>query len=172
MRRAPMVRRPTSRVRVPWRRPWPIDPTRTTQAAGSSGVPFDAYMASELGGRLAALEENAYTVGDGSGKPLRIAHASSGITTVTAATGSTTSFKAADIKAAFKALPAAYRPFASWLFHPDDFRGVGGASRHRRRARVPDAARGAADVVRPARADPPETCRRRRRMRARRLSVT
>ena len=129
-------------------------------------------MASELGGRLAALEENAYTVGDGSGKPLRIAHASSGITTVTAATGSTTSFKAADIKAAFKALPAAYRPFASWLFHPDDFRGVGGASRHRRRARVPDAARGAADVVRPARADPPETCRRRRRMRARRLSVT
>jgi HK97 family phage major capsid protein len=67
------------------------------------------------------LEEAAYTVGDGSGKPLGIANAGSGITTVTAATGSTTSFKLANIKAAYKALPAAYRPFASWLFNPDDF---------------------------------------------------
>ena len=54
-------------------------------------------------------------------KPLGIAHASSGITTVAAATGSTTSFTRADILSAYLALPAAYRPYASWLLHPDDF---------------------------------------------------
>ena len=89
--------------------------------AQDSAVPFDEYLAGETGRRIAILEEAAFAAGDGSGKPLGIAHASSGITTVTAATGSTTSFKAADIKSAYKALPAAYRPYATWLFHPDDF---------------------------------------------------
>src|SRR5215217_812145 len=89
--------------------------------AQDAGVSFDSYMAGELGGRISMREEAAFAVGDGSGKPLGIANASSGITTVTAATGSTTSFKLADIKAVYKALPAAYRPYASWLLHPDDF---------------------------------------------------
>jgi HK97 family phage major capsid protein len=55
------------------------------ELAQDSGIPFDAFMASELGGRLSMLEESGFAVGDGSGKPLGIAHASSGITTVTAA---------------------------------------------------------------------------------------
>ena len=53
-------------------------------------VELDAYLAFELGGRLGALEETAFTVGDGSGKPLGIVHASSPYTVVNAATGSST----------------------------------------------------------------------------------
>ena len=90
------------------------------ELAQDNDVPFDQYMASQLGGRLAMLEENGFAVGDGSGKPLGIAHASSGITAVTAATGSTTRFTRADILAVYKSLPAAYRPFAQWILHPDD----------------------------------------------------
>jgi HK97 family phage major capsid protein len=79
---------------------------------------FDAYLADELGQRLALLEEGAFAVGDGAGKPLGIAHASSGITVVTAATGSSTAFKLADIRAIWAALPDAYKPGASWVMSP------------------------------------------------------
>jgi HK97 family phage major capsid protein len=72
-------------------------------------VELDAYLSFELGARLGALQEAAFSTGDGSGKPLGITHASSGYTVVTAATGSATAFKLADIKAVFKALPLAYR---------------------------------------------------------------
>ena len=48
-------------------------------------------------------------------------HASSGYTVVTAATGSATSFKLADIKGVFKSLPLAYRANATWLINGDDF---------------------------------------------------
>jgi HK97 family phage major capsid protein len=47
---------------------------------------------------------------------------------VTAATGSSTLFKVADVVAAYKALPAAYRPAASWIFHPDDFASLAGTT--------------------------------------------
>ena len=50
-----------------------------------------------------------------------ITHASAGYTRVVAATGSTTSFKLADVKAAYKALPLAYRRNATWLINGDDF---------------------------------------------------
>lgn len=44
-----------------------------------------------------------------------------GITAVTAATGSTTSYKLADLKAVYKAVPQAYRRTSSWLIGGDDF---------------------------------------------------
>ena len=44
-------------------------------------------------------------------------HTSAGIATVTAATGSATVFKTADLVALVKALPAGYRTPASWLIN-------------------------------------------------------
>jgi HK97 family phage major capsid protein len=70
-------------------------------------VEFDNWLAFELGARLGALQETAFCTGDGSGRPLGIVHASSPYTVVTAATGSTTSYKLADLKSVYKALPAA-----------------------------------------------------------------
>jgi HK97 family phage major capsid protein len=84
-----------------------------------SGVDLDAYLASELGGRIGALAEAGYINGSGSGQPLGITNA--GYTTVTAATGSTTNFTPADLAAAYKALPAAYWSSATWLLNPDLF---------------------------------------------------
>jgi HK97 family phage major capsid protein len=84
-------------------------------------VELDAYLAVELGGRIGTLENNAFTVGDGSGKPLGIVHASSPYTVVTAATGSSTTYKLADLKSVFKALPLAYRAEATWQINGDDF---------------------------------------------------
>jgi HK97 family phage major capsid protein len=84
-------------------------------------VSMDDFLGAELGGRLGALQEAAFTVGDGSGKPLGVATSGNGISVVTAGTGSTTSYKLADIKAVFKAVPQAYRRTASWLIGGDDF---------------------------------------------------
>jgi HK97 family phage major capsid protein len=89
-------------------------------------VSLDAYLAFELGGRLGALEETAFTVGDGSGKPLGIVHASSPYTVVNAATGSSTAYKLADLVTVYKALPAAYRATATWLINADDFGSLAG----------------------------------------------
>ena len=50
-----------------------------------------------------------------------IVHASSPYAVVTAATGSSTSYKLADLKTVYKALPAAYRRNATWLMNADDF---------------------------------------------------
>lgn len=83
-------------------------------------VGLDGYVVGELGGRLDVLQENAFVLGDGSGKPLGITHPSSGYTVVTAATGSATSFKLADVKGVFKSLPLAYRSNATWLINGDD----------------------------------------------------
>ena len=88
-------------------------------------IDVDAYLASEFGGRIGALAENAFTVGDGSGKPLGLVTAGNGITVVTAATGSVTSYRLADLKTVYKALPQAYRRTASWLIGGDDFAELG-----------------------------------------------
>jgi HK97 family phage major capsid protein len=82
-------------------------------------IDFDAWLARSFGARFALLEDNAFLNGDGSGKPLGVLHATSAVTVVQAATGSATAFKLADVKAVWKALPAAYRPAATWLMHPD-----------------------------------------------------
>jgi HK97 family phage major capsid protein len=91
------------------------------ELAENAEVPFDAFLAMELGGRLGDLEDIAFSTGDGSGKPLGIVHASSPYTVVNAATGSSLLYKLPDLKAVYKALPAAYRPHATWVMHPDDF---------------------------------------------------
>ena len=85
-------------------------------------VDLDDYLANELGSRIGALQETAFCTGDGSGKPLGLVHASSPYTVVNAATGSSLLYKLADLMAVFKALPAAYRPQASWLINADRLR--------------------------------------------------
>jgi HK97 family phage major capsid protein len=91
-------------------------------------VQLDAYLSGELGGRLGTLEGAAFAAGDGSGKPLGITNAGSGYTVVTAAAGSSLLFKVADVLAAYKALPAQWRPTASWIFHPDDYASLAGTT--------------------------------------------
>jgi HK97 family phage major capsid protein len=86
-----------------------------------SAVEIDSYLSFELGGRLGSLIETAVTVGDGSGKPLGLVHASSPYTVSTAPTGNTVSYSAAAIQQFYLALPAAYRVNASWLIAADDF---------------------------------------------------
>lgn len=89
-------------------------------------VELDAWLANELGGRLGALHEAAFTTGDGSGKPLGLVHASSPYTVVNAATGSSTEYKPADLEAVYKTLPAGYRANAAWLMAADDFGSLAG----------------------------------------------
>lgn len=87
---------------------------------------FDGFLAAELGGRQVTLEETAFAVGDGTGKPLGMAAASSGYTVATAATGSTLSFTKADVATAYATLPVAYLPTASWVMAPTAFRSLAG----------------------------------------------
>jgi HK97 family phage major capsid protein len=82
---------------------------------------FDTYLAGELGARLALLEETAFAQGDGTGKPLGIVTSGNGVPTVAASTGSATGFTLADVRAAWAALPEAYKPSASWLMSPSAF---------------------------------------------------
>jgi HK97 family phage major capsid protein len=91
-------------------------------------VELDNYLALELGSRLGVLQENAFCQRDGSGKPLGLVHSSSPYTVVNAATGSSTVYKLADIVSVFKALPAAYRPQASFLVNADDFASLAGTA--------------------------------------------
>lgn len=77
---------------------------------------LDGYLSQELGESIGLLEETAYAVGDGSGKPLGIAHASSGVTVSQATTGNATSFTYAALVAFIFALPYQYRRNASWIF--------------------------------------------------------
>jgi HK97 family phage major capsid protein len=87
---------------------------------------IDQYLADELGQRVAALEEAAFATGDGTGKPLGITTAGNGVAVVTAAIGSATGFKLADVRAAYDALPVAYRPNASWLMSASAFSSLAG----------------------------------------------
>jgi HK97 family phage major capsid protein len=98
----------------------------TEELAQDAGVPFDQYLGMELGGRLGDLQDAAFSVGSGSGQPLGIVHASSPYTVTTAATGSSTVFKGADIQVFYKALAAPYRAGASWIMHPDDYASLAG----------------------------------------------
>jgi HK97 family phage major capsid protein len=96
------------------------------ELAADAAGDFDAFLADELGQRIAVLEETAFAVGDGSGKPLGVVHSSSSYPVVTAATGSATSFKLADVRAAYDALPIAYRLNASWIFSASAFSSLAG----------------------------------------------
>jgi HK97 family phage major capsid protein len=92
--------------------------------ARDAGADFEGYLAGELGVRVAVLEETAFAVGDGSGKPLGISTSTNGVATVTAATGSSTGFKLADVNAVWAELPDGYKPNASWIMSPSAFRSL------------------------------------------------
>ena len=81
-----------------------------------SSFALDSYLSQEFGERIGVLEETAFSVGDGSGKPLGIAHASSGVTVSTAATGNSTSFTYSALAAFVFALPYQYRRDSVWVF--------------------------------------------------------
>jgi HK97 family phage major capsid protein len=81
-----------------------------------SAFGLDGYLAQELGDSIGVLEETAYAVGDGSGKPLGIAAATSGVTVSQAATGNATSFTYAALLNFVYALPYQYRRNAAWIF--------------------------------------------------------
>jgi HK97 family phage major capsid protein len=81
-----------------------------------SAFGLDTYLAEEFGERIGLLEETAYAVGDGTGKPLGIAHASSGVTVSQAATGNATAFTYAGLVSFVYALPYQYRRNAVWIF--------------------------------------------------------
>jgi HK97 family phage major capsid protein len=82
---------------------------------------FDEYLSEELGRRLGALEGAAFATGSGAGQPQGLA---GNVAAVTAAAGSATAYKLADITSIYRAVPAPYRAKASWLVHPDDFAGL------------------------------------------------
>ena len=77
---------------------------------------LDGYLAQELGESIGVLEETAYTVGDGSGKPMGIANAASGVTVSQAATGNSTSFTYAALVNFIFTVPYQYRRNAAWIF--------------------------------------------------------
>jgi len=81
-----------------------------------SAFALDGYLAQELGDSIGLLEESAYAVGDGSGKPMGIANAGSGVSIVQAAVGNSTSFTYAALVGFIFALPYQYRQNASWIF--------------------------------------------------------
>lgn len=77
---------------------------------------LDSYLAQEFGESIGLLEETAYAVGDGTGKPMGIANAASGVAVSQAAAGNSTTFTyAAMVNFAF-AMPYQYRRNAVWVF--------------------------------------------------------
>jgi HK97 family phage major capsid protein len=77
---------------------------------------LDNYLANELGESIGVLEESAYAIGDGSGKPMGIANASSTVAVSQAAVGNATSFTYAALLNFVYALPYQYRRNAVWVF--------------------------------------------------------
>ena len=77
---------------------------------------LESYLAQELGDSIGVLEETAFAVGDGTGKPLGIATAANGITVSQAATGNATSFTYSALASFMFALPYQYRRNAAWVF--------------------------------------------------------
>lgn len=92
------------------------------ELAQDARAAFDEYLAEELGRRLGALEGAGFANGTGTGQPQGLAPA---IPAVTAAVGSATAYKLADLTSIYRALPAQYRGRASWLVHPDDYAALG-----------------------------------------------
>lgn len=74
-----------------------------TDSTGS----LDSFLAGELGGRIAQLEGAAYATGDGTGKPQGVS-ANTG-TTVTMATGNTTTYAYASLVDAVHSVAVGYR---------------------------------------------------------------
>jgi HK97 family phage major capsid protein len=88
------------------------------ELARDARVRFDEYLAGEIGRRLGVVQGAAFAAGSGVGQPLGLA---GNVAAVTAAVGSSVSFKLSDITSIYRALPPQYRNRASWLVHPDDY---------------------------------------------------
>ncbi len=82
---------------------------------------FDEYLSEELGRRLGVIEGAGFANGTGAGQPQGLA---GNVAAVTAATGSATAYKLADLTSIYRAVPVQYRHRATWLVHPDDFAGL------------------------------------------------
>ena len=91
------------------------------ELAQDARVPFDEYLAEELGRRLGVIEGAAFATGSGSGQAQGLAPS---VAVVAAATGSATAYKLADLTSIYRAVPAQYRHRATWLIHPDDLAGL------------------------------------------------
>jgi HK97 family phage major capsid protein len=77
---------------------------------------LEGYLANEFGQSIGVLEETAFAVGDGTGKPMGIATTGNGVTVVTAATGNATAFTYSALAAFAFAVPYQYRRNAVWVF--------------------------------------------------------
>jgi HK97 family phage major capsid protein len=88
------------------------------ELAQDARVAFDEHLAEEIGRRLGVIEGAAFATGSGSGQAQGLVN---GVTAVTAAVGSSVSFKLADLTSIYRALPPQYRNRASWLIAGDDF---------------------------------------------------
>lgn len=76
---------------------------------------LDGYLAQELGESIGVLEETAFAVGDGTGKPMGIAHASSGVSVHQSAVGNSTSASYSALVAAIWSVPYQYRRNGVWI---------------------------------------------------------
>lgn len=74
-----------------------------------SAFDLTSFITTEFGERIGALAEAAYINGDGSGKPLGLLDAASGITVVNLPAGQVTTLTYAALAAAVFAVPAQYR---------------------------------------------------------------
>jgi HK97 family phage major capsid protein len=92
-----------------------------------SAFNLDGFLATEFGERIGVLENTAYVLGDGSGKPTGLLQSSgtaSNITTVTAATGNATAFTYSALVTAMFSLPPQYRMNASWIVNDTSARNL------------------------------------------------
>ena len=91
-----------------------------------SAFSLDSFLATEFGERLGVLEETAYILGDGTGKPqgLLATDATANITLATAAVGNSTAFTYAGLVTAIFTLPVQYRNNASWIVNDGSARNL------------------------------------------------
>ncbi len=88
------------------------------ELAQDPGVPFDDYLTGELGTRLAVVQEAGFATGSGSGMPQGFV---ANVPAVVAPAGNATTFNLGALRSVYTSLPAAYRPRATWVMHPDEY---------------------------------------------------
>jgi HK97 family phage major capsid protein len=91
-----------------------------------SSFALDSFLAREFGERLGVLQNTAFVLGDGSGKPtgLLSSNTASNVTTSTAAVGNTTSFSYSALVSAVFALPRQYRRNAAFVVNDTSARNL------------------------------------------------
>jgi HK97 family phage major capsid protein len=80
-----------------------------------SAFDLAGFLAQEFGERLAVLAENAYVLGDGTGKPAGVTDATLGFTGFTLPAGQVATQTYAALVSALFSLPPQYRQGAEWL---------------------------------------------------------